>query len=232
MLRSKLVGLILDVNEMVQARRYERHFHADGAYRFGGYDSLVFEKSRFELMLKAAGGRSYARALEVGCAEGAFTQRLAGLAGEVVALEVSPTALANARRRLEGKGRVRFFKSGVRRWRPGPGETFDLIVLSEVLYCLGERNDLLRFFGATAADCVRPVLAKLAALLEPGGRLILAHSYSTGQRKGRELYRQLAENLGLTLLSEEDVPPTGEPGTDRCLVSCLERGGALVNKTA
>ena len=45
------------------------------------------------LLEAVRGGRRFTRALEVGCAEGMFTERLAPLCGELLAVDISPVAL-------------------------------------------------------------------------------------------------------------------------------------------
>lgn len=215
------LSVVLKANDELQRRKFERRFRtmADHAR----YGILEFEKRRFNLMTAFLQDRTYGNVLEAGCAEGHFTFSLAGIARRVIALDFSKAALARAKGRLNGLSHVYLVEADLRSWEPDPGVTFDLIVMSEILYCLGERNDLLKLTGSAAEDCMRPVLEKLAALLRPKGRILLAHNYAKGQRRSRELYRRILERMGLQLVREEDVPPTGEEGTDQCLVSLLEK---------
>src|SRR5215831_1573256 len=51
-------------------------------------------------------GRSYGRALEIGCGAGCMTGQLARITDHLVALDVAPTALDHARRKVAGPNRV------------------------------------------------------------------------------------------------------------------------------
>jgi len=76
------------------------------------YAESEYERARLAAMEEALrgarpakdGGTPYRRALEIGAAEGAFTRRLAGLAGRVTGLDVSGVALRRAADALSGKG--------------------------------------------------------------------------------------------------------------------------------
>jgi SAM-dependent methyltransferase len=102
-------------------------------------------------------GRNFERALEIGCAQGAMTERLAPLCKELLAVDFVPVALERARARCRGSN-VSFA-----RWDltsdPVP-RLFDLIVITDVLESFGGRRDVRR-----ARD-------KLVAALTPGGYLL------------------------------------------------------------
>lgn len=209
------------VNDRLVRKKYEGFFRKDPDH--GRYDTLEFEKRRFALMHGFLEDRRYGRALEVGCAQGHFTDKLSTLCDRVVAMDVSDAAIEYARRNLGDRKGVSLVRANVRDWVPEGGGGFDLIVLSEVLYHLGERADVLKALGIGVGSILSPLLECMAAALPPGGRLLLAHSHAKGARAQRLAYRELAERAGLRLLKEGDVEPTGEPGTDCCLVSLLER---------
>ena len=103
------------------------------------------------------------RALELACAEGRFTLRLAGRVRHLTATDISQTALARAQARCAGAPNIAFKQLD---FIDDPLPTgFDLIVCSEVLYFLEGRDEL-------ASLCSR-----LAAALVPGGRLLCAHAF-------------------------------------------------------
>ncbi len=188
------------------------------------YELLEFERRRFELVEEYLRRGASGRLLEVGCGEGFFTRRLAALAERVVAVDVSAIALDRARRLLERDGlgeRVRFVRQDIAALDLGAARAFDAVVVSEVLYYLGERNDFLRLTGVSRGILSR-ALQGLAGLCAPGGRVVLAHSFPPGKRERSAGYRRAFEALGMRLLDEGEVEPTREPGTDRCLVSLLE----------
>ncbi len=179
-----------------------------------GYRSSPYELERLSAMDALLGPGGFERVLEVGCAEGEFTQRLVRRARRVTALDISPTALERARRRLAG-GPVEFHQADLRVWRPAPPARFDLAVLGEVLYYL-DKAWARRAFD----ECFRGV----AGWLEPGGRLLLAHGFiNPAQRALRQSYRERFERLGLVLEEELEVVDPVDPGGVRCLVSRLRK---------
>lgn len=103
------------------------------------------------------------RALEIGCAEGHFTSLLAERVEEVVAVDISETALKRARDRCEGRANVRFERLDFST-DPLP-DALDLIVCSEVLYYLKDEAELSR------------ICDRLVDALAPDGRLLSAHSF-------------------------------------------------------
>lgn len=218
-----LLRTILRVNDALGERKYERLFRRERS-GYGQYESLRFERARMGLMLSWLKDRHTGAALEVGCGHGSFTKGLCRIAGRVTALDVSPAALRLTGERLKGDRGIDLQRGNLRTWLPPDGATYDLIVLSEMLYHLGERNDLVRFLGYGVEHCLGPIAWKVNGLLASGGRLLLAHSYAAGRRAEREAYRRLFEGTAMRLIREQDVEPTGEPGTDRCLVSLLEKG--------
>ncbi|HEX5911292.1 MAG TPA: methyltransferase, partial [Thermoleophilaceae bacterium] len=100
------------------------------------------------------------RALEVGCSIGVFTQALAGVARELVAVDVSEAAVAAARERTARLDNVSVRQATLPEDMP-PGR-FDLIVCSEVLYYWDER-------------LLEHGLDTLAGALEPEGVLLAVH---------------------------------------------------------
>jgi SAM-dependent methyltransferase len=176
-----------------------------------GYARSPYETARLEAMEAALGERCYARAVEVGCAEGFFTQRLAGRCEKVAAVDISPVALERARRRLRDQPGVSFHEADVRAWAPeGAG---DLVVLGDVLYYLDKP-----MLGAE----FEAVFPKIRGWLVPGGRLILAHGFAGPQELAhRRGFRERFERLGLRLVSET-VVGEGLAGPVRCLLCVLE----------
>ena len=132
----------------------------DGEADPWAFDASPYEAAKYAATLAALPRARYRRALEIGCANGAFSERLAARCDALVAVDVAPAALARARARLARFGHVEVRRAAVPAQTPaGP---FDLAVLSEVGYYLS-RPDL----GALGA--------RLAAAVEPGGTLALVH---------------------------------------------------------
>lgn len=123
-------------------------------------ESNPFEQRRFDALIGALAGRApFARALEVGCAAGAFTERLAAHCRELEVMDVAPEAIARTRARLPADYRLRG-RTGDLAEADLPAARFDLIVAAEVLYYLPSKAALQRAVGA------------LAQALAPGGLLV------------------------------------------------------------
>ncbi|HYD85274.1 MAG TPA: polysaccharide deacetylase family protein, partial [Opitutus sp.] len=126
------------------------------------YDT-PYEQTKYDQTLALLPPRRFGRALELACAEGHFTQRLATRVDALLATDISPTALQRAASRCREHANVSFKPLDLVA-DPLPG-TFDLIVCSEVLYFLGTVQNL------------RHVLAKIARALKPGGCFVTAHAH-------------------------------------------------------
>jgi trans-aconitate methyltransferase len=95
-----------------------------------------YERRKRALLLAALPAERYRRAFEPGCATGALTEQLAGRCDQVLAVERSPVAVAEAGRRLAGLDGVRVEQRVVPDWWPDGG--FDLVVLAELGYYLDD----------------------------------------------------------------------------------------------
>jgi len=125
-------------------------------------DSNPFERQRHELMLGMLGDvRTYDRALEVGCAAGAFTAALAKRCATLHVIDAMGEAIERCRGRLRDAANITYSVADIGSTR-GFGQTYDLIVVSEVLYYLESR--------ARIASAVR----KLAGWLRPGGLVLFS----------------------------------------------------------
>ena len=124
------------------------------------FETSPYESEKYATSIGALAGRRYHGAFEVGCANGVLTERLASICETLLSIDVSSSALATARTRNEQTAHVEFQELMF----PGqtPDGSFDLIVLSEVVYYWSS-GDI-----ATAA-------AWISQRLEAGGDLLLVH---------------------------------------------------------
>ena len=122
------------------------------------FRSSAYEHEKYQATIAALSRPRYARALEVGCSIGVLTQLLAPRCDALVAIDASATAIAAARENAPGNVS---YEIGTLPQDFPPG-SFDLIVLSEVLYYFVEA-DLQR----VAALCLDA--------LAPGGDIIACH---------------------------------------------------------
>ncbi len=108
--------------------------------------------------------------LEVGCAEGVFTQMLSSKVNSLMAVDSSPIALDRARKALVGHPSVEFQQLDIS--HGSPGSEFDLIVASEILYYLGDAAEISR------------VGQRMLEWLKPQGYLLLCHMRSQSDEAG------------------------------------------------
>jgi 2-polyprenyl-3-methyl-5-hydroxy-6-metoxy-1,4-benzoquinol methylase len=166
------------------------------------YAGSPIEHVRFQRQLEmldsVRGGRVFERVLEIGCAEGMFTEMIADRSESLLAVDISATALLRARHRRDWTSRVRF-----QQWdlvcNSIPG-CFDLIVATGVL----EYQLRLKIF--------KMIRAKLVAALCPGGHLLL-QSTKTNQVvenacwgkyfiRGERINRFIAEHKQLKVINK------------------------------
>ncbi|MFN9290855.1 MAG: class I SAM-dependent methyltransferase, partial [Planctomyces sp.] len=99
-----------------------------------GYLNSQPHQERSDRIFSAFAGRRPQRLLELGCAEGFLTRRLAGLAEEIVACDLSEMAVQRAQAYCSDLSNVRFLATDVRDRLPEG--SFDECLASDVLYYL------------------------------------------------------------------------------------------------
>jgi glycosyltransferase involved in cell wall biosynthesis/peptidoglycan/xylan/chitin deacetylase (PgdA/CDA1 family) len=126
------------------------------------YDS-PYEARKYEQTLALLPPGRLGRALELACAEGHFTVRLAARVDTLVATDISEIAATRARERCRHLANVDVRRLDlVHDALDGP---YDLIVCSEVLYYVGDRTALEK------------AIARMVAALGPSGYLLTAHAH-------------------------------------------------------
>ncbi len=121
-----------------------------------------YERVKYEQTASLLAGLEIEHALELACAEGHFTVRLAPLVRRLLATDVSGIALARARRRCAAMKNISFERLDLTS-DPLPGP-LDLIVCSEVLYYVVDRQSLVR------------IAQKITKALADGGYFLTAHA--------------------------------------------------------
>jgi len=119
-----------------------------------------YEQEKYAATLAALPEGHFASGLEIGCSIGILTRQLAARCANLLSVDVSETALAEARKNCAGLA-VRFENRRI----PGdwpPEEKFELIVFSEVLYYLAPAD-------------LRATAALATAALAPGGTVLMVH---------------------------------------------------------
>lgn len=113
-------------------------------------DTSSYELQKRQAALDILPNRRFSSVLDIGCGSGVLALQLSNQNGDVVAVDVSRTALKLAADRLKDKANVSFHVLEVpSEWPTG---TFDLIVISEVLYFLSE-SEIIQT-SQKAAECL------------------------------------------------------------------------------
>lgn len=134
---------------------------------------LAYELPFLEHWLAAGGAR---RVLDVACGTGRHAIALAERGYEVVGADVSAEMVARARENVAAAGQaIRFVGAGFGELAPVTDGPFDAVL------CLG--NSLPH---ALTADDLARTLADLAAVLRPGGRLLIQNRNFDAVLAGRE----------------------------------------------
>jgi SAM-dependent methyltransferase len=128
-------------------------------------ESSAFEQAKYERQLELLKNRRYSRALEIGCGAGHFTRSLAHIADQVVALDISQTAIARAQARKLANVDFRVANAMDNDLRAE--EPWDLLVMSETICYLGW---LYSFFD------VAWLAAEFFAVTRDGGQLLMANT--------------------------------------------------------
>ena len=124
------------------------------------FASSGYERDKYDRTLAALPRPRYAAALEIGCSIGVLTREVARRCEALLALDVASAPLVEAQRRCADCPHVRFEQMAVpTQW---PNGTFDLVLLSEVVYYLCV-NDVAR------------LASHVAKALRPQGDVVLVH---------------------------------------------------------
>ncbi|HWG77236.1 MAG TPA: class I SAM-dependent methyltransferase [Steroidobacteraceae bacterium] len=146
------------------------------------------------------------RVLDIGCGVGRWTRWLAARGAEVTAVDVSPTMIAEARRRAHQAGLTAHCRFAVQDLvELDAGGPYELVLAVTVLqHVLDEQR-------------LRAGLARMTRHLAPGGRMLLLEAAPERVNtrcdspiflaRTRERYRQLFEDSGLALQRVVGVDP-------------------------
>ncbi|MFD7714101.1 class I SAM-dependent methyltransferase [Streptomyces sp. NPDC059786] len=149
-----------------------------------------YERRKYDLTVAALPMPRYRRAFEPGCSVGELTRRLADRCDALLACDRVESAVETARRRTRDLPHVEVRRMLLpEQWPEG---SFDLIVLSELLY----------YLDGAALD---GLLERAVAALEPHGTLVTVHwdhPVPEHLTTGTGIARRLAELPGLGLLAD------------------------------
>jgi trans-aconitate methyltransferase len=172
---------------------FEARYRADpDPWRFA---TSNYERERYATTMHALKRARYGNAFEPGCSIGELTVLLAARCDRVLATDVSPTAVQEARRRCAGLKNVRVECGDLR--TAVPDARTDLIVLSELAY----------YFEAGQLETIA---TRLAEALCPGGTLLAVHWL--GESADHVLHGDEAHDILLRSLPLQHVSAKRHPG--------------------
>jgi trans-aconitate methyltransferase len=158
-----------------------------------GLASRWYERRKYEITIASLPRERYHRCFEPGCSIGELTKLLATRCDQVLAVDCSVEAIAQARDALRCVANVQVELAMLP--APAPQDDFDLIVLSEILYYFNKAD-------------LQVVLDQLISRLAPDGDLVAVHLRSRDQFRGYDgfnVHAALGERTELTrLISHED----------------------------
>jgi SAM-dependent methyltransferase len=197
------------------------HEHFEEVWRAGDrweFNTSEFEHGRFARQLEMIADRRYPRVLELGCGAGNFTKLLAPHADYLLGIDVSPTAIERAR--ALGLKNVDFRVQDILKQEYSADEPWDLIVMSETIYCLGW---LYPFFeiGYLAGD--------ILTATNVGGRFLMANTFGPDRKDYLSrpwmihTYRDLFLNVGFDLEREENYAGSKEGVDVHSLISMYKK---------
>ncbi len=174
------------------------------------FASSAYEREKYAASLAALPARRFRSGFEIGCSIGILTNELGAVCDELLAVDVAESALEHARRNCTLPN-VRFANLPVPDAWPDD-RTFDLIVLSEILYYL------------VPDDIVR-VAEKVAASVEPSGVVLLVHYL------GETDYPVTGDQAASLFMGKVGLQREKQIRTERYRIDVLGSAGALVSET-
>ncbi|WP_103500156.1 MULTISPECIES: SAM-dependent methyltransferase [unclassified Streptomyces] len=153
-----------------------------------------YEQRKYALTVASLPLPSYRRAFEPACSVGELTVRLADRCDSLLAADRVASAVRTTRARTQGVPGVRVAEMTVpEQWPEG---TFDLVVLSELLYYFDEARQ-------------RALVDRACASLDHGGTLATVHwnhAVPDHRGTGADIADRLARREGLRLLTDHREP--------------------------
>jgi len=159
-----------------------------------GFATEPYEQNRHRHIVEQLGAETFERGFEPGCSIGELTQRLATRCRHLLALDISPIAVARARARCAGLPQVQIAQGRLPEDLPTRG--VDLLVLSEIGY----------YFERA---CLADILDALTTRTVPGALLVVAHWTGVSADhllSGYEVHEVIDAHAGWTCRHHEERP--------------------------
>jgi SAM-dependent methyltransferase len=158
------------------------------------FETRWYDARKHALTAGALPNRHYRSGFEPGCSTGMLTARLAGRCDRLLAVDAIDSAVTTAAARVADQPGVTV-RAG-RMPQDWPDETFDLIVLSELVYYFDDAD-------------LATLLDRVGATLAPDGDLVAVHwrwPVDEHARTGDDAHAALAGIPGLHRLARHEEP--------------------------
>jgi SAM-dependent methyltransferase len=184
---------------------------------FWELETSEFEQARSAQVIGILRGARYRRGLELGCGAGYFTRLLAPQVDQLVAYDVSPSAIARAKQ--HGGATVDFRTGNAMDYGWKADGPWDLVVMNDTICYLGW---LYSFFD------VGWFMGEVYAATQPGGRFLMANTMDPQYDKLLlphliRTYRDLALNVGFRIEREETFRGTKREVDFETLISLFAK---------
>ena len=135
-----------------------------------GLDSPHFryQQIKYATMLSLLPSRRYKRALDLGCGLGNLTRRLGKHADQILGIDLSHVAIAQATRETTEQNNLQFQQGDALNLSRDLDNGFDLVVIADTLYYLSPLSD----------EVLQTARERMAQLLVPGGILLLVNHFT------------------------------------------------------
>ncbi|WFT97142.1 SAM-dependent methyltransferase [Bradyrhizobium barranii] len=182
----------------------ERELANDDPWRL---DDNPFERKRHTQLLRLSLSKgAVSNGLEIGCAAGAFTEKLAPHCKRLTVIDVMPRAIGRAVQRTKRWSHISWAATDILQF--STAELFDLIVVAEVLYYLQDMTQM------------RTAIDNMVKMLAPGGHLIFGSARdATCRRWGHVAGAEtVIAMLTETLIEVERAQCQGQSADEDCLL--------------
>jgi SAM-dependent methyltransferase len=161
----------------------------------------LYQRRKYDVIAGLLPPRRFARALDLGSGLGLLSRRLAPHADEVLGIDISAAAVAQARLANADVPGLHFQQGDITDLPADLDGGFDLLVVADTLYYLPPPlND----------SALKTAALRLSRLLRPGGICLLANHYFAGldadSRLSRRIHDAFTWSPGFTLVSEHQRP--------------------------
>ena len=148
-----------------------------------GLDSPNFhyQQSKYSKMLELLPRRGYKRALDLGCGLGTLTRRLGEHAEQVLGIDVSQVAIAQATQERPKRSNLEFRQGDALNLSPELNNKFDLVVIADTLYYLSPLSE----------EVLQTACERVVKVLVSGGLLLLVNHFTVNLDPGSRWSRRI-----------------------------------------